>query len=399
MENVKKENKFKTYYKSLNKNQKIAFYIVLVLAVMLIATCLILLIGEIGTQININYAKNLEFVGSQYTPTCDENNYWTFQLDASDEDFKVLQVTDLHFGGGCFSLSKDRNAIDSIYSLVRYNKPDMIAITGDMVYSFCFSSGTQDNGKATKIAIALFDAIGIPYAPVLGNHDAENLMFKDRHEIGELWESGKYSLFRFQSGDGEDVYGECNYVVNVKRADDSLHSSYIFMDTNSYIKDSAIGLGDYDGVHEDQTQWYKQEVDKLGGAKSFLFMHIPLPEYVDAWDSYLNGNPETKYYFGYRAEKSCPSANNTNLFDVIKEKGSTIGVFCGHDHVNNFSVEYQGIRLTYGLSIDFLAYIGIKNSNFQRGCTILTSYGEDNFDISQCVLAGIAGYKKNYKIY
>lgn len=51
------------------------------------------------------------------------------------------------------------------------------------------------------------------------------------------------------------------------------------------------------------------------------------------------------------------------------------GVFCGHDHYNNFSVNYtpagadRSIRLTYGMSVDYLAYPGIFKKHSQRGCT------------------------------
>ena len=60
--------------------------------------------------------------------------------------------------------------------------------------------------------------------------------------------------------------------------------------------------------------------------------------------------------------------------------GSTRGTFCGHDHLNNLSVTYKGIRLTYGLSVDYLAYIGIKNYGAQRGFTRITVRPDGGFD-------------------
>ena len=54
------------------------------------------------------------------------------------------------------------------------------------------------------------------------------------------------------------------------------------------------------------------------------------------------------------------------------ELGSTDTVFCGHDHLNNFSVNYKGIDLTYSYSVDYLAYVGISKLGSQRGCTMLT---------------------------
>ena len=59
------------------------------------------------------------------------------------------------------------------------------------------------------------------------------------------------------------------------------------------------------------------------------------------------------------------------LFETMQELGSTDSTFCGHDHYNNFSLNYKGINLTYGYSIDYLAYVGIYKQGTQRGCTIL----------------------------
>ena len=70
--------------------------------------------------------------------------------------------------------------------------------------------------------------------------------------------------------------------------------------------------------------------------------------------------------------------------DELFEVGKTIGlkaVYCGHDHYNNFSVEYEGIRLTYGMSIDYLAYLNIWKEKGQRGCTIITIDGDGSFDV------------------
>ena len=64
----------------------------------------------------------------------------------------------------------------------------------------------------------------------------------------------------------------------------------------------------------------------------------------------------------------------------VIETGSTKAVFCGHDHYNNFSIEYKGIRLTYGMSVDYLAYPGIYKEGSQRGCTVITVESDGSFD-------------------
>lgn len=54
--------------------------------------------------------------------------------------------------------------------------------------------------------------------------------------------------------------------------------------------------------------------------------------------------------------------------------------FCGHDHLNNMSLEYKGVRLTYGYSIDYLAYGGIDEKYTQRGCTVIALRPDGSFE-------------------
>ncbi|MBR2479946.1 MAG: hypothetical protein IKB56_01430, partial [Clostridia bacterium] len=91
-------------------------------------------------------------------------------------------------------------------------------------------------------------------------------------------------------------------------------------------------------------------------------------------------------YYGKAKEKDekvCCSVPEDEFFETALELGSTQGIFCGHDHVNFWSMEYKGIRLTYGMSIDHLAYIGIENEHEQRGGTIITISTEGEMTIEQ----------------
>ena len=46
----------------------------------------------------------------------------------------------------------------------------------------------------------------------------------------------------------------------------------------------------------------------------------------------------------------------------------------------------EGIRLTYDLSIDYLAPIGIENKPQYRGATLITLKNNNSFDIEQIKL-------------
>ncbi|MGN0521111.1 MAG: hypothetical protein ACI4IQ_00590 [Eubacterium sp.] len=62
-------------------------------------------ISAIGAKSNSNFIKSLEPVSyeEQLTPQLDEDGYYTF---TTDEDFKVLQLSDVHIGGGFLSIKK-----------------------------------------------------------------------------------------------------------------------------------------------------------------------------------------------------------------------------------------------------------------------------------------------------
>ncbi len=124
-----------------------------------------------------------------------------------------------------------------------------------------------------------------------------------------------------------------------------------------------------------------------------VFFHIPLQQYRTAYELYEQGSDEVKYYFGENGEKMinkvCCSDYPSSLFDKMLELKSTTGTFCGHDHYNNMSLEYQGIRLTYGMSIDYLAMPGIEKDKKQRGAELITIHSDGSWDLEQIPLTSI----------
>ena len=50
------------------------------------------------------------------------------------------------------------------------------------------------------------------------------------------------------------------------------------------------------------------------------------------------------------------------------------------------SLEYKGMRLTYGMSIDYLAMPGIARDTNQRGATLITVHDDGTEDIEQIPL-------------
>ena len=53
------------------------------------------------------------------------------------------------------------------------------------------------------------------------------------------------------------------------------------------------------------------------------------------------------------------------------------------------SLEYKGVRLTYGMSIDYLAMPGIENDTAQRGGELITIHPDASWDVVQIPLTSI----------
>ena len=72
------------------------------------------------------------------------------------------------------------------------------------------------------------------------------------------------------------------------------------------------------------------------------FFHIPLPEFHEAV------RHEDSFLIGIRKEEVCSPQINTGLFAAMLESGDALGIFVGHDHVNDYAVSWKGIMLCYG---------------------------------------------------
>ena len=388
------------------KKRKIGRIILRILAVLLCAIVVFVgvtaLISVIGNKANLKKAQSFNPV--QYTqqlmPEEDENGNWSF---TTDKPFKVLQLTDVHVGAGWMSLKKDAMALNAVAAMVTAEKPDLVIVTGDIAYPVPFQAGTFNNKPAAKIFASLMEELGVYWTLAFGNHDTEAYSFFSREKMASFYEESDYPHCLFKSGPA-DVDGCGNQIINVKDPDGIITQSLFVFDSHSYTDNDWFGiLWKYDNIHENQVAWYRDSLAALNAqndarlaelgkdgksdVQSLAFFHIPLVEMKDAWDAYTeNGYADTddvKLVYGVAGETGkvvyC-GMHEDDLFETMQELGSTKGIFFGHDHLNNFSVDYKGIRLTYGMSVDYLAYPGIYKKGAQRGCTVIEIAPDGTFD-------------------
>ena len=383
----------------------------------------------------------------------DTEEYVSHSISAKEDgSFKILQLTDLHFIDSPVS-SKQSVAGDltlrdewvqtAVTEIVREADPDLIVVTGDIVFTqgaAALITRNKDNYETFVKAADFIDGFGIPWAFTFGNHDEEGSLLET---MGDDKQKTKKALGAYLTSDNikhclytdgpEEINGCGNYLINVLNGDGSVNTSLVFFDSGSYIKtyDEAKGkmeggIWNYEYVHDDQLDWYEAAIKSISAAEgcvvpSMVFQHIPLPIYQTVLDAYMAAleeegeawrdtiNADWEYgkertlateigdvtYHGGVCNKENQEVahsfvgiyngvtyNGGNEFKRILDLGSTKYVFCGHDHRNTFSFTYRGVRLTYGMSIDYSA-VGIipesiyPNQNIydeteQRGGTLIT---------------------------
>ena len=130
-----------------------------------------------------------------------------------NKDFKILIITDLQFNDALDLCGKADNVYETMDTLVTKQKPDLIVITGDLVWA-----------KFTKFsvikAINKIDSYGIPWAPINGNHDGEGNV--DLAWIANRYEEAENCLFK-QGPD--NIGGIGNYIINIKENDKIVQTS------------------------------------------------------------------------------------------------------------------------------------------------------------------------------
>ena len=317
------------------------------------------------------------------------NGYFTLTKQ-NEKDFKILQLTDIHMTSNDQTIELNGKIVnvndinlDSIDKLVYATNPDLIVVTGDMVYT------ANNNLEMLQRLIEHLESYKIPYAPIFGNHDEEFTSLYNKAELCDYLESDTLKYCLFERGYCDDQNSMGNYVINIVNKERQLVQSLFLIDSHSTLYNEDYEFIGYDCIHEAQLEWYEEEIFNLKKLKqlknittpsSLAFFHIPLQEYLQAWNSAMNNEPtsffnwESKY--NKLGEDCCYALTNSGFFDKALELGSTKAMFCGHDHLNHFSINYKGIDLTYGLSIDYYVYSSIANKQEQRGGT-LTSIKDD----------------------
>ncbi|MDP4174127.1 MAG: metallophosphoesterase family protein [Bacteroidota bacterium] len=276
--------------------------------------------------------------------------------------FKIVQFTDVHLK--IENKQRSDSVINTIKFVIDKEKPDMVVFTGDVVTS-------NDVKKAwAAVTEPIIDA-KVPWAVVFGNHDHEHGL--TNAQIMKYLES--LPLNQSKSGP-KNISGSGNYVLEIKgfKSNNTKALLYCF-DSNAYTgKENNKELGEYDWIKNDQIQWYRNESirftknNKGNPYPALAFFHIPLPEYntIKAFSTTI----------GDKDEDVASPVINSGMYCAILESKDIMGVFCGHDHNNNYIGTLNDIALAYGCKTGKDSY-----GKLSKGGRVIVLYeGERKFD-------------------
>ncbi len=245
--------------------------------------------------------------------------------------FKIVQFTDVHFEYG--NPASDV-ALERMKEVLDAEVPDFVIFTGDIIYG-----RPADSGMSAVLQVVADRKI--PFGMVLGNHDDEQGMSRD--ELLKVIQKVPYNL----TSKADGISGVTNFILPVKSSDGSRNALILYcLDSHAYS--SVKGIEGYDFLKPDQIAWYQKNSREFAAANggspvpALAFFHIPLPEYNQA------AADENAILVGTRMEKACAPVLNTGMFAAMRQQKDVIAVFVGHDHDNDYVVDWKGILLGYG---------------------------------------------------
>ena len=306
-----------------------------------------------------------------------------------DGKFTILQIADIQDDAVLPLMCKEL-----LKAAIEETQPDLIVLTGDNIGGY--SCGTKTLAKsAIRQYMDIFERYGIPVAAVFGNHDDEGTPLTKEMQF-DVYES--YKCFVGCKGViAEKTVGE-NTMKNVGTynvpifssadSDDVAYNIWCF-DSGNYNPDDAYG--GYGYVLQEQLDWYVERSNELKEANggelvpSIAFQHIVPPQIKDALKEVDEGtegavgfagswytlpddvDPETNWL----TEAPCPPnlsfADGYKQVDTMLEQGDVKAIFFGHDHINSYIVNYEGIDLVSSPGCTYASY-----NDDHRGFRVIT---------------------------
>lgn len=272
---------------------------------------------------------------------------------------KILGFTDTHLDG---NEACTRLTMRLMKEMIETEAPDLVVLVGDIV------TGGENRERAERFT-DLMTELGIPWCPILGNHEGDNPFSVSRAEMAQIFRKSPFCLLPEKQAvleNGKSVFGITNYSVPVMDESGRICFRLIFLDGgNDMSSEDRERFGFADGkksyadyLKESQIQWFEQEI-RSDSCPNMVFSHIPLPEYRIAMQ-------EGECVFGANRESICCPPVNSGMFEAMCRSGKTAHFVCGHDHVNDSRILYCGIQLIYNRMSGLSSYNAISEKVSDR---------------------------------
>ena len=299
-------------------------------------------------------------------------------IDKESENLRIMQIADPQIKFGF--MTHDKKTMDLIDRAIRTQNPHICVVTGDLTMSLF----TYD---AYKYFADFMEEREQYWTLTWGNHDLE--FDSSAYTLWNLLKDYKYCLFDVGPS---DVKGASNFIVPVCREGEEVPEyALILLDSGMYPED-GVGLSwIYDHFDASQLGFYKWALEGLQSLNpdisTSLFFHIPTQEYASMYYANLGENspvditsllpvrdvsgtvcesdkdPEECIDEGYTIGIYY-QGENTGLYDLVKQYGSTTAMFVGHDHANTLRGFYGDIYLCYGRCAGYHTYPLFEKANW-----------------------------------
>ncbi len=308
-----------------------------------------------------------------------------------------------------------------IRRLLEKETPDLILITGDIVYG-CFDHNTL----YTRLFIEFMESLGIPWTFVFGNHDrpeykagidalcrlyeeAPNCIYKRGNTDGEsnftigLYE-GEELVRIFYMMDSEGFYesnderpryflggfsrGQIYYFADTARALNAGREFPVpgFFFSHNTTADADIAAITNGYIH---TIVRPQQIPAFIGTKDQAmkispeceFVEGTYPEDADKKTTYLCIPPKMEGDFGFRGHASAFNGNAQTM-EVMFNLAGIDAAFAGHKHTNSHILHYNNICYVEGVKCGLYDPCGLPDS--QIGGTKITIHPDrTKFSVEQ----------------
>ncbi|MBR3781228.1 MAG: metallophosphoesterase [Clostridia bacterium] len=327
-------------------------------------------------------------------------------------EFKIMHLCDCQD-----DFPADTKMIKFIDTVLKEYQPDIVVLGGDNTVGP--DNMTEEMKRnAVEELCNVFVANEQYFTLVFGNHDRESNFEND--ELLPMYQLyGKGYCLAYDEVPSLHGTGTHNLPVMSSDGTKIKFNLWMFDSGSHYIDDEGNDLGFYDCVRKDQIEWYQKESNELatlagGKVPSLAFQHIVVGEVFDALfhESLVDlgvATPKTNngkiYSFfpkteniqdGFLFEFPCPSEKNEGQFEAMVAQKDVLAIFSGHDHINSYTTELDGIKIintpgatynSYGNEITRgMRMITVKENdpwNFETEVVTVSQFALDNKDFAE----------------